>query len=327
MYSSKARITAVGAYAPEKRLTNADLEKMVETNDEWIVQRTGISERRICGENEFCSDISYNAVLDLMKRYNKTVDDVDMIIECTLTADFRTPSVASYLQAKLGIKNTGAFDMNTACAGFAYGLHIANCMVTSGIHKKVLVVGAETLSKIVDYTDRTTCVLFGDGAGAALVEYDEENPSFFSSHVGSAGEIGHHLYCSNMSTEMNGATLKNHDKVVQAGGEVYKWAVKTVPNGIKKLLEDANMTIDQIDWFLPHSANLRMIESICDKSGFPLEKTIYSLVKFGNTSSASIPLSLDIGIKEGKIKKGDTLLLYGFGGGLSNSGMIVKWSI
>lgn len=327
MLNSKARITAVGSYAPEKRLTNADLEKLVETNDEWIVQRTGIKERRICGENEFTSDMSYNAVMDMMKRYNKTVDDVDMIIECTLTADFRTPSVASYLQAKLGIKNTGAFDMNTACAGFAYGLHIANCLVTSGVHKKVLVVGAESLSKIVDYTDRTTCVLFGDGAGVALVEYDEVNPSFVSSHVGSAGEIGHHLYCSNMSTEMNGATLKNHDKVVQAGVEVYKWAVKTVPKGIERLLDDAGMTIDQIDWFLPHSANLRMVESICDKSGFPLEKTIYSLVQYGNTSSASIPLSLDIGIKEGKIKKGDTLLLYGFGGGLSNAGLIVKWSI
>ena len=327
MQNSKAKITGLGIYAPEKRLTNSDLEKMVDTNDEWIVQRTGIKERRITREDEFTSDMCYEAILDLMKRYDKKVDDVDFILACTLTPDFRTPSVSSYLQAKFDMKNTGAIDLNAACAGFAYGLHIANGLVSSGLHKKVLVIGAETLSKIVDFTDRATCVLFGDGAGAALVEYDEENPSFISSTVGSAGEIGHHLYCSNMSTTMNGATLVNNDKVVQAGAAVYKWAVKTVPKGIEKVLSGTGYTIDDIDWFIPHSANLRMIESICEKSGIPLEKTLYSLVEYGNTSSATIPLSIDIGLKQGKIKKGDLVLMYGFGGGLAHSGHLVRWGI
>ena len=199
MHESKARITAIGSYVPEKRLTNYDLEKMVETNDEWIVKRTGIKERRITNEKEFTSDISCKAVRNLMERYDKSVGDVDMIIICTLTPDFKTPSVASLVQAKLGIKNAGAIDLNAACAGFTYGLHVANGLITSGLHKKILVIGAETLSKITDYKDRSTCILFGDGAGAVLVEFDEKQPSFLSSHLGSEGEKGKNLYCSNLS--------------------------------------------------------------------------------------------------------------------------------
>ena len=175
MVRSKARITAIGSYVPERRLTNSALEEMVDTSDEWIVKRTGIKERRIANETEFTSDLSYKAVLDLMERYDKSVDDVDLIIVCTLTPDFNTPSVASYLQGKLGIKNAGAMDLNAACAGFTYGLYVANGLITSGLNKKILVIGAETLSKVTDYTDRTTCVLFGDGAGVALIEYDEAN--------------------------------------------------------------------------------------------------------------------------------------------------------
>ncbi|RRN70591.1 ketoacyl-ACP synthase III [Peribacillus simplex] len=327
MIKSKARITAIGSYVPEKRLTNKDLEKMIETNDEWIVKRTGIKERRISHEEEFTSDISYKAVKDLMERYDKSVEDVDMIIVCTFSPDFNTPSVASLVQAKLGIKNTGAIDLNAACAGFTYGLHVANGLVTSGLNKKVLVIGADTLSKIMDYEDRATCILFGDGGGAVLVEYDEQQPSFISSHLYSEGAGGKHLYSTNLSTRINGEDLNNSGNLVQNGREVYKWAVTTVPKGMQTVMKNTEFQLNDVDWFVPHSANLRMIESICDRSGFPIERTLYSLVEYGNTSSASIPLALDKGVSEGKLSNGEKVLLYGFGGGLAQAGLLINWTL
>ncbi|MEJ9230444.1 ketoacyl-ACP synthase III [Peribacillus butanolivorans] len=327
MIKSKARITAIGSYVPEKRLTNKDLEKMIETNDEWIVKRTGIKERRISHEEEFTSDISYKAVKDLMERYDKSVEDVDMIIVCTFSPDFNTPSVASLVQAKLGIKNTGAIDLNAACAGFTYGLHVANGLVTSGLNKKVLVIGADTLSKLMDYEDRATCILFGDGGGAVLVEYDEQQPSFISSHLYSEGAGGKHLYSTNLSTRINGEDLNNSGNLVQNGREVYKWAVTTVPKGMQTVMKNTEFHLSDVDWFVPHSANLRMIESICDRSGFPIERTLYSLVEYGNTSSASIPLALDKGVSEGKLSNSEKILLYGFGGGLAQAGLLINWTL
>ncbi|WP_121612278.1 ketoacyl-ACP synthase III [Mesobacillus foraminis] len=327
MFSSRARITAIGSYVPERVLTNADLEKMVETNDEWIVKRSGIKERRIAQEGEFTSDISYQAVVNLMERYNKSVEDVDMILVCSMTPDFKTPSVASLVQAKLGIKNTGAIDINAACAGFTYGLHVANGLITAGLHKKILVIGAETLSRITDFEDRTTCILFGDGGGAVLVEYDEVQPSFISSHLVSEGEGGKKLYATHLSNSMNGEDLVHTGKLVQSGRDVYKWAVTTVPKGMERLTELAGTSLEEVQWFVPHSANLRMIESICERSGFPIDQTLYSLVNYGNTSAATIPLSLDIGVKEGKLRTGDKVLLYGFGGGLTQAGLLINWTL
>lgn len=303
------------------------MEELVDTNDEWIIQRTGIKERRIASETEFTSDISIKAVENLKERYNKSLEDVDMIIVCTMTPDFKTPSVSALVQAKLGIKNTGAIDLNAACSGFAYGLHMANGLITSGLNKKILVIGAETFSKILDYSDRSTCILFGDGGGAVLVEYDQEKPSFIESHMGTNGELAHNLYCTDLSTQMFGNELAVNGFVNQNGREVYKWAVNTVPKGMTALLEKAGFKNEQVDWFVPHSANLRIIESICNRNRLPLERTIYSLEYYGNTSAASIPLSLDKGIREGKIKPDDKLLLYGFGGGLTHAGMLVNWSI
>lgn len=327
MTNSKARITAIGSYVPDKRLTNHDLEELIETNDEWIVQRTGIKERRIASDTEFTSDISIKAAQNLMERYDKSLDDVDLIIVCTMTPDFKTPSVSALVQAGLGIRNTGAIDLNAACSGFAYGLHMANGLITSGLNKKILVIGAETFSKILDYSDRSTCILFGDGGGAVLVEFDEEKPSFIAAHMGTEGQLAHNLYCTDLSSRMFGNELAVNGFVTQNGREVYKWAVNSVPKGMKTLMEKAGFETDAVDWFVPHSANLRIIESICSRNGLPLERTIYSLEYFGNTSAASIPLSLDLGVKEGKIKPGDNLLLYGFGGGLTHAGMIVTWSI
>ncbi|WP_035099711.1 ketoacyl-ACP synthase III [Aneurinibacillus terranovensis] len=324
--SSKAKITAIGTYVPQRTLTNADLEKMVDTNDEWIVRRTGIRERRISQPEEFTTDLCVAAIENLIERYNKSVKDVDLIIVSTTTPDYVFPSVASQIQARLGIENAGALDLNATCAGFVYGLHLANGVVTAGLNKKVLVLGGETLSKVTDYSDRTTCILFGDGAGAVLVEYDEENPSFLSSYLTSAGEGGVHLYRTGLSKKMDLNELNDSGYIVQNGREVYRWAVTTVPLGMKALMEKSRLDLKDIDWFVPHSANLRMIESICEKSGFPIEKTLTSIEYFGNTSSATIPLALEKGIMEGKLQPGDRVLLYGFGGGLVQAGLIVEWT-
>ncbi|MDM8151314.1 ketoacyl-ACP synthase III [Priestia megaterium] len=324
---STARITAIGTYVPEKRLTNDDLERIVNTNDEWIVQRTGMKERRIADENEYSSNLAIKAVENLVVQYQKELNDVDCIVVSTTTPDYAFPSVASQVQDYFDIPQTGALDFNATCAGFTYGLHMANGFITSGLHQKVLVITAETLSKVTDYTDRTTCVLFGDGAAAVLVEKDAENPSFIATHIGTNGKGGKHVYRTNLSTTMHGQPLSSSGKMVQNGREVYKWASRTIPLGISELLEHANLQRDDVNWFVPHSANLRMIESICERSDFSLDKTLTSVEYMGNTSSVSIPLALQIGINNGKLMNGDILLLYGFGGGLTHAGHIIKWDL
>ncbi|AMA72888.1 ketoacyl-ACP synthase III [Aneurinibacillus thermoaerophilus] len=326
-FLSKAKLTAIGTYVPERVLTNFDFEKMVDTSHEWIFSRTGIRERRIAGPQEFTTDLCVAAVKDLIQRYEKSVRDVDCILVATTTPDYGFPSVASQVQARLGIENAGAIDLNAACAGFVYALQMANALITSGVNKKVLVIGAETMSKTVDYSDRTTCILFGDGAGAVLVEYDETNPGFLASHMTSNGEGGLYLYRTGLSQKMEGQELKSNGCIVQNGREVYKWAVTSVPLEMRCLIEKSGYQLEDVDWFVPHSANLRMIESICQRSGFPLAKTLWSLEYYGNTSSASIPLALDKGEKEGKLHTGDKVMLYGFGGGLVQAGLLINWTL
>lgn len=242
-----ARITAIGTYVPEKRLTNFELEQMVETNNEWIVQRTGIHERRISRSDEFTSDLCVSAIKDLMQRYDKKVDDVDMIIVATSTPDFPFPSVSSIIQDRLNISQTGALDLSAACAGFVYGLHTAHTYIASGLHKKVLVVGAETLSKITDYTDRSTCVLFGDGAGAVLIESDEKQNSFMGFHLGSDGSGAQHVYRTGLSNKVNGIELIDTQYLVQNGREVFRWVTRNVPENIRQLLEKSQMRLDEVD--------------------------------------------------------------------------------
>lgn len=324
--TSAARVTAIGTYVPQNILDNADLEKMVDTSDEWIVQRTGIKERRIAAADQFTSHLAIAAVENLARVYDKKLDDVDMVLVATSTPDYPFPSVASQIQSHFGITQAGALDLGATCAGFVYVLHVANGLISSGLHEKVLVVGAETLSKVTDYTDRSTCILFGDGAGAVLVERDAEHPSFHAAYTTAKGDGGIHLYRSGLSGQMNGQALAGNGCIVQNGREVYKWAVTTVPQGMQEVLRRADCSLEQVDWFIPHSANLRMIESICEKSGFPLEQTLYSMVHFGNTSAATIPLAWEQGVREGKVKAGDTLLLYGFGGGLVQAGVLLTWN-
>jgi 3-oxoacyl-[acyl-carrier-protein] synthase-3 len=323
---SSARITAIGTYVPQRIMTNSDLEEMVDTSNEWIVQRTGIHERRIAAEDQYTSDLAIAAVENLMQTWGKDVSDVDLVLVSTTTPDYPFPSVASKLQAHFGMTHAGALDLNATCAGFTYALHLADGMISAGLHRRILVVAAETMSKVTDYTDRTTCILFGDGAGAMLVEAAPAHGSFLSANVGAKGEGGIHVYRSGLSSRMGDHELAGNGLIVQNGREVYKWAVTTVPKGMQAVVEKAGKSLDDVDWFIPHSANLRMIESICEKSGFPMEKTLYSLKYYGNTSAATIPLALHLGIREGRVKPGDTLLLYGFGGGLVHAGLLLSWN-
>ncbi|UQZ33345.1 ketoacyl-ACP synthase III [Paenibacillus sp. PK3_47] len=323
-----AKITAIGSYVPARRLTNNDLEQMVETNDEWIVQRTGIRERRISRDNEYTSDLCVAAAEDMLRRYGKSADDIDMVLVATSTPDFSFPSTASIIQHRLGIPLTaGAFDLSAACAGFVYALHTAHAYIRSGLHRKVLVVGADALSKITDYSDRSTCILFGDGAGAVLVEQDDREDHFLGFHLGSDGGGGHHVYRSGLSRTVNGMELADTGMLVQNGREVFRWAVRTVPQGVQQVLANAGAELAQVDWFIPHSANLRMIEPVCERMNYPLEQALYSLEYFGNTSAASIPLALDLGIREGKVQNGQKILLYGFGAGLTHAGQLLKLSL
>nr|WP_154960728.1 ketoacyl-ACP synthase III [Paenibacillus xylanexedens] len=326
-HQSKATITAMGTYVPDRILSNADLEKMVDTSDEWIVQRTGMRERRIAGEHEFVSDLATKAVEDMVRRYEVKITDVDMILFATSTPEYAFPSSASRVQANLGIPQTGVLDLNAACAGFTYGMQLADSLVTSGMYRKVLVIGAETLSKITDYTDRTTCVLFGDGAGAFLVERASDQGDFKSVISGTQGEGGMHLYKSGLSTEMDGHQLNAEGNLVQNGREVYKWAVRMVPEQLAELITRAEMSPEQIDWFVPHSANMRMIEAMCERGPIPLERTLTSMEYRGNTSAASIPLALQIAVDEGKLRHGQNVALFGFGGGLTYSGLVVRWGV
>jgi len=326
---STAAITAIGSYVPERVLSNADLERMVDTSDEWIVLRTGIRERRIAREDEYCSDLCVAAARDLKARYGSDLSDVDYIITATSSPETVFPSMSARVQAALGIRAAGAVDVQAACAGFVSALQLANALLLSGMHRKVLVLGAETLSKITDYTDRTTCILFGDGAGAALVEAvpPGESGAFLGACVSTSGESGHHLYRTALSSAMNGVPLAPSGKIVQNGREVYKWAVTRVSEGIGALLTACARTPESIDWFAPHNGNLRMLEAISERTGLSMDRTLHCLPAYGNTSAASIPLAVDAAVRDGRVRTGDELLLYGFGGGLVQAGLLLRWTL
>jgi 3-oxoacyl-[acyl-carrier-protein] synthase-3 len=326
---SNAAITAIGTHVPERVLTNADLEQMVDTSDEWITRRTGIRERRVAAAGEYASHLAAAAVRDLASRWNKTVDDVDCILTATSTPDAVFPSVSALVQAGLGIRAAAAVDLQAACAGFVAGLQMAGGLIQTGLYRKVLVIAADTLSKVTDYTDRTTCILFGDGAGAALVEAlpEGEPPAFLAGGASTDGRGGRHVYLSSLAPEILGTPIKRNGKLVQNGPEVYRWAVENVSEAVRTTLDLCGMAPDELDWFVPHSANLRMIAAICERAGIPYERTLTSAERFGNTSAATIPLALDLAVRDGRLKRGDTVLLHGFGGGLTQAGLLLKWRL
>lgn len=320
-----AKITAFGTYVPEKVLDNKYFETIVETNDEWIVSRTGIHTRHVAAKSEYTSDLAVKAVQDLKKRSGKSVEDVDFILVATTTPDQPMPNCASRVQHKMNIANAGCNDIYAACAGFVYGLQLGNALVESGAYKKVLVIGSETLSKATDYADRTTCLLFGDAAGAVLIEPGEND--FIAFNSGTSGDYGQELYLSHKKDSINGVAINPNGLIVQNGRQVFKWAVTNIPIKIKELLAKAHLTLDDLDFLVPHSANLRILEAISNELDYPMDKIPESISEFGNTSSASIPLAIDKAMKDGRIKPGMTLLLIGFGGGLTFAGTILKWNV
>jgi 3-oxoacyl-[acyl-carrier-protein] synthase III len=323
LVSAPARVGAVGIYVPRRVLTNADLEKMFDTSDEWIVQRTGIRTRHVVSDDEYTSDMAIGAIDDMLAHHpDVQLRDVDYLIVSTSTPDYAYPSVAAMLQTHYGLPTSvGAIDIATACAGFAYSINLACGLIASGECDRVLVVAADALSRSVDYTDRATAVLFGDGAGVALIERSDVPQIFGMSH-GSDGSGGRFLYRTGLRSEINGQ-IDESRLLRQNGREVYRWVIEAIPADIERVLQRANLTLEQIDWFVPHSANLRMIEALDKRIGFPIERTLISMVDYGNTSAVSIPLALVPALRDGRVKKGDRVLLMGFGGGLVTSGCVI----
>lgn len=317
----QAKITAISTFVPERIVDNHYFEQIIETNDEWIVSRTGIKTRRFAADDVFTSHLCMAAVRALEQEHHISLLDVDFIIVATVTPDQPMPSVATQIQDQLGLTGAGAIDISAACAGFSYGIILAQGLIAAGTHRKILVFGGETLTKVTDFSDRTSCVLFGDGAGVVLIEAAEKG-NILGAVTGSQGDGGKDLYMSARPLPINGQEVIPDSKIHQNGRAVFKWAVNTVSQQMSVLAEKAGLTLEQIDWFVPHSANMRIIEALCKQTNFPIEKTLESISIYGNTSSASIPLALHRGIKEGKVKPGDRIMMIGFGGGLVYAGVV-----
>ena len=321
-------ILSTGKNEPEKILTNADLEKMVETNDEWIVTRTGMKERHIAREDEASSDLAYEAALIALKKANLAPEDLDLILVATITPDSAFPSTACILQNRLGAKKAAAFDLSAACSGFIYGLASASNFIATGMYKNALVIGAECLSKITDYTDRNTCILFGDGAGAVVLGEVPEGRGFLSFELGADGSGGELLKLAGGGSRMpsSQSTVDNKQHYIyMAGSEVFKFAVRIMGNAAEEALRKAGLEKSDIDLLVPHQANIRIIQSAVHRLNLPEEKCMINLHKYGNVSAASIPLALAEADEEGRIKPGDCVVLVGFGGGLTWGATAIRW--
>ncbi|WP_310550043.1 beta-ketoacyl-ACP synthase III [Paenibacillus glufosinatiresistens] len=321
-------IIGTGKYVPERILTNSDLEQMVETNDEWIVSRTGIRERHIAAPEEATSDLAYQAALKALETANMKAEELDLIIVATITPDTSFPSTACILQDKLGACRAAAFDLSAACSGFVYSLATAVGMIQNGMYNNALVIGADTLSRITDYTDRNTCVLFGDGAGAVIIGEVPEGRGFRSFDLGAEGAGG-----SLLKLEGGGSRLPASSETVEGkkhfiymnGREVFKFAVRVMGTATERVLAKAGLTKADIDLFVPHQANVRIIQSAMQRLELPEEKCVVNVDRYANTSAASIPLALVEAAEQGRMKEGDTVLMVGFGGGLTWGASVLIW--
>jgi 3-oxoacyl-[acyl-carrier-protein] synthase-3 len=310
-----ARITGTGSFLPSKIITNFDLEKTLETSDEWITARTGIKERRIV-TNESTCDLALEASLSALSMAEISPQDIDLIILATTTPDKIFPATATMLQDRLGA-SCPAFDLQAVCAGFVFALSSAQQYIENGSAKNILVVGSETMSKIVDWSDRSTAILFADGAGAVVLSADS-NTGIKHSKIYSDGS-----YLSSLHVNNNG--IDELGIIEMEGNEVFKIAVKRLSDLAEETLKDCNMNSESLDWMVPHQANIRIIKAVAKRINLPMEKVIQTLDKHGNTSAASIPLALDIGVRDGRIKKGDTLLFEGIGGGFSWGSILTEF--
>ena len=326
--SIRSRIIGTGSYLPLRVLSNKDLEKMVDTSDAWIVERTGISERRIASEDEAASDLACHAAEKALNDGGVKPSDIDFIIVATVTPDMLFPSTACLVQNRLGAKRAFAFDLSAACSGFIYALSVADQYIKSGMYQTGLVIGSDVFSKVTDWTDRNTCVLFGDGAGAVILKADTGEQGIVSSHLYSDGASWDMLYVPGGGSRIPpGEDMINNRQqfVKMRGNETFKVAVNTMCASINDALKSNGLTANDIKLFIPHQANLRIIQAIGKKLNVPMERFMINRDRYGNTSAASIPIALDEAVKEGRIEEGDNILLEAFGGGLTWGAALIKW--
>jgi 3-oxoacyl-[acyl-carrier-protein] synthase III len=326
----RSRVAGTGSYLPEKLLTNKDLEKMVDTNDQWITERTGIQRRHVAAENEATSDLCVKAAQNALKEAGLTPQDLDMIVVCTVSGDQVMPSTACVVQAKLGCRHIFSFDLSAACSGFVYGLSVADQFIKSGMYKHVLVVGAEVLTRFVNYKDRETCILFGDAAGAWIVSRAEDGDKnvIMSSHLHADGSCGDLfvLPAGGSKIPLSQYALDNNLQYVKMKGrEIFKNAVRTMTECCHEALKHNEISPDQVDWLVPHQANVRILESVADYFKFPKEKVVIELHETGNTSAASIPVAFDLAKQRGEIKRGQLILLAAFGAGLTSGSVLLRF--
>ena len=321
---SYSRIIGTGSYLPEKTLTNADLEKMVDTTDEWIRSRTGIEERHVAADGEYTVDLAEKAAINAMQAAGKTKDDIDLIIVATTSSDRVFPSTACLLQQRLDIHGCAAFDVQAVCTGFVYALGIADKFIRTDSAKCALVIGAETLSRIVDWSDRNTCVLFGDGAGEVVLEQSDE-AGILSTHLHADGEYESLLTVPYGVSTRADQILEGSGGIVMKGNEVFKMAVNTLGRIVDETLAFNNMKKSDIDWLVPHQANIRIINATAKKLKMSTDQVVVTVNKHGNTSAASVPLALDTAVRDGRIKRGETLLLEAFGGGFTWGSALIRY--
>lgn len=324
----KSRIIGTGSYTPEKVLTNFDLEKMVETNNEWIIARTGIEERRIAAADEVTSDLAAKAAQRALDAAGVTADEIDVIVMATITGDYPWPATACLVQTKIGAKNAFAYDVSAACSGFLFALSNADDFLMAGRGKKALVIGAEVFSRFIDWTDRNTCVLFGDGAGAVVLEAQESESGVLSSHLHSDGAYHELLYQPGFGAKhqpsVEGLEAKLPYLKMQ-GNEVYKFAVRSLTQVSKEALKANNVTSEDVGLFIPHQANLRILEATTKRLKLTAEQSFINVHKYGNTSAATIPIAIDEASRGGLLKEGDLVLMAAFGGGFTWAGTLLRW--
>ena len=320
-----SRIAGTGSYLPEKVVTNDDLAKVVDTSDEWIHSRTGIRERRVAAEGQTTSDLGYQAALKAIEAAGIAADEIDLIVVGTTTPDYVFPSTACLIQQKLGVAGCAAFDVNAACSGFVFALSVADKFVRTGSAKTVLVVGVETLTRMVDWTDRTTCVLFGDGAGAVVLKADAET-GILSTHLHADGSKKDLLRCPvGVSAGFSENEPNAGVRIQMAGNDVFKHAVKALDSVVDETLEANGLDKHDLDWLIPHQANLRIIEATAKRLDMPMDRVIVTVDRHGNTSAGSVPLALDEAVRSGRVQRGQLLLLEAFGGGFTWGSALLRY--
>ncbi len=323
-----SRIIGTGAYLPERILSNKDLEQMLDTSDEWIVSRTGIRQRHIAAENEYTSDLATKAARQALDMAGLTAADIDLILVATVTGDFSWPATACLVQSQLGAHKAFAFDLSAACSGFVYGLATADSFIRSGKAKRVLVIGAEIFSRIVDWQDRTTCILFGDGAGAVVLEGQAGERGILSTHLhtdGSQWELLYQLGFGSRNSAAGQDGKKSLSYIQMQGNEVFKVAVRALCEAAEEALSANRIGVEELAYFVPHQANRRILEATAKRLSLPLEKLVVNVDRVGNTSGASIPLALDELNRQNRLKPGDLLLLDAFGGGFAWGSALLRW--